>query len=209
LPARRQTLLFSATMPAELRSLVDEFLRRPVAVEISASIPIETVHHALYLVDQTEKSRLLLALLRQTEIQAGSPSGMNQVLVFTRTKHRASKLAYQLVKAGYSAASLQGNLSQGQRQQAMDGFRSGRVRVLVATDIAARGIDVSQISHVINFDMPDTADAYTHRIGRTGRMKKSGAALSLVTQDDLPMVKRIERILGRGLEHRKLESLVA
>jgi ATP-dependent RNA helicase RhlE len=126
------------------------------------------------------------------------------VLVFTRTKHRARKLATQLMKDGISATSLQGNLSQSRRQAAMRDFRSGRVNVLVATDIAARGIDVSGISHVINYDLPDTAEAYTHRIGRTGRMTERGTALSLVTQADLPMMRTIERLLGRPLEQRKL-----
>jgi ATP-dependent RNA helicase RhlE len=126
------------------------------------------------------------------------------VLVFTRTKHRARKLAEQLIKAGLPATSLQGNLSQNQRQKAMTDFRSGRVKVLVATDIAARGIDVSQISHVINYDMPDTAIAYTHRIGRTGRMANLGIALSLATQEDLPKIRTIEQLLGRSLKRYKL-----
>jgi ATP-dependent RNA helicase RhlE len=204
LPTRRQTMLFSATMPAELRSLVDEFLRRPVTVEIDTSRPVESISHALYPVEQGYKSELLQALLRQaSSLKHNHTEG--QVLVFTRTKHRARKVAHQLNKAGFSAASLQGDLTQGQRQQAMDGFRSGRIKILVATDIAARGIDVTQISHVINYDMPDTADAYTHRIGRTGRMARRGAAVSLVTREDLPRVKRIERNLGRALEHRQLE----
>lgn len=196
LPARRQTLLFSATMPDEIRALANEFLHQPVTVELGASRPVETVGHAIYSVEQASKVELLLAILRQP--------GSGKVLVFTRTKHRAKKLAEQLIKAGLPAASLQGNLSQTRRQEAMDGFRSGRVRVLVATDIAARGIDVSRISHVINFDMPDTAVAYTHRIGRTGRMEKLGTALSLATQDDLPMIRTIERLLGRSMERRRL-----
>jgi ATP-dependent RNA helicase RhlE len=150
----------------------------------------------VYPVEHTKKVELLLELLRQPD------SG--KVLVFTRTKHRAKKLADQLVKAGLPAASLQGNLSQSRRQEAMDNFRSGRVKVLVATDIAARGIDVSRISHVINYDMPDTAIAYTHRIGRTGRMAKLGTALTLATEDDQPMVRTIERLLGRPLERRRL-----
>ena len=204
LPTKRQTMLFSATMPAELRSLVDEFLRRPVTVEINVSQPVESISHALYPVEQGYKSELLQTLLRQSSSQKNNHFE-GQVLVFTRTKHRARKVAHQLNKAGFSAASLQGDLSQNQRQQAMDGFRSGRIKILVATDIAARGIDVTQISHVINYDMPDTADAYTHRIGRTGRMARRGAAVSLVTREDLPMVKRIERNLGRALEHRQLE----
>jgi ATP-dependent RNA helicase RhlE len=198
LPTPRQTLLFSATMPSEVRSLANEFLHHPVTVEVGISRPVESISHAAYPVEQTQKVELLLSLLRKP--------GSGQVLVFTRTKHRAKKLATQLVKAGLPATSLQGNLSQNQRQLAMDNFRSGRVKILVATDIAARGIDVTQISHVINFDMPDTADAYTHRIGRTGRMERRGTALSLVTQDDLPMVQTIERLLGRSLERRKMSG---
>jgi ATP-dependent RNA helicase RhlE len=127
-------------------------------------------------------------------------------LIFTRTKHRAKKLSTQLIQAGLPATSLQGNLSQNKRQEAMDLFRSGKAKILVATDIAARGIDVSQISHVINFDMPDTADAYTHRIGRTGRMTRLGMALSLATQEDLPMVHTIERLLGRRMERREMAA---
>jgi ATP-dependent RNA helicase RhlE len=199
LPAKRQTLLFSATMPREVRSLVDEFLRQPVTVELGASRPVETVSHAVYPVQQTQKAEMLLAMLRQP--------GISRVLVFTRTKHRAKKLAMQLIKAGFSATSLQGNLSQNRRQAAMEDFRNGRVKVLVATDIAARGIDVSRISHVINYDLPDTADAYTHRIGRTGRMTERGTALSLVTQEDVSMVRTIEKLLGRQLERRKLAGV--
>jgi ATP-dependent RNA helicase RhlE len=199
LPAQRQTLMFSATMPDEIRSLADEFLHRPATVELGDSRPVETVGHAVYAVEQTHKVELLLAVLRQ--------SGSGQVLVFTRTKYRARKLAEQLKKSGLPAASLQGNLSQNKRQEAMDSFRSGRVKVLVATDIAARGIDVSQITHVVNYDMPDTAIAYTHRIGRTGRMTRLGTALTFATQDDLPMIRTIERLVGRRLERRKAVGL--
>jgi ATP-dependent RNA helicase RhlE len=196
LPSQRQTLLFSATMPDEIRSLANEFLHHPVEIDLGVSRPVETIRHALYPVDQTRKGELLLALLRQ--------SGNGQILVFTRTKHRAKKLADQLIKAGLPATSLQGNLSQNRRQEAMNSFRTGRIKVLVATDIAARGIDVSQISHVINFDMPDTTDAYTHRIGRTGRMARQGTALTLVTKDDVPMIRTIEHLLGHSVEQRKL-----
>ena len=198
LPNSRQTLLFSATMPKEIRALANDFLRNPVAVELGVSEPLETVTHAIYPVEQTEKVELLLGLLRK--------SGNGQVLVFTRTKYRAKKLAGQLIKAGLPATSLQGNLSQNQRQVAMNNFRSGRVKILVATDIAARGIDVSQISHVINYDMPNTADAYIHRIGRTGRMTHLGSALSLTTQEDLPIIRIIERFLGYSLERRELTA---
>jgi ATP-dependent RNA helicase RhlE len=196
LPRERQTLLFSATMPREIRALATDILHRPVTVEVGDLGPVETVSHAVYPVEQTRKTETLLALLRH--------SGNGQVLIFTRTKHRAKKLAQQLLQAGVSATSLQGNLSQNRRQEAMENFRSGRVKVMVATDIAARGIDVSQITHVINFDMPDTADAYTHRTGRTGRMEKLGTALSLVTQEDYSMIRTIERLLGRSLERRKI-----
>jgi ATP-dependent RNA helicase RhlE len=197
-PAARQTLLFSATMPTEIRSLANEFLNKPVLVELEISSPIETISHAVYPVEQTDKVDALLSLLKQ--------SGSERVLIFTRTKHRAKKLAWQLVKTGLRATSLQGNLSQNQRQEAMSSFRSGRIKILVATDIAARGIDVSQISHVINFDMPNTAEAYIHRIGRTGRMANQGAALSLATQEDQPMLRTIERFMGRSMERRKLAS---
>jgi ATP-dependent RNA helicase RhlE len=198
LPKSRQTLLFSATMPNEIRSLATKILNNPVTVEIGITKPINTIKHAIYSVEITRKQEMLLKLLRE--------SGDGQVLVFTRTKHRAKKLAIQLSRAGHSATCLQGNLSQSQRQVAMNAFRNGRVRVLVATDIAARGIDVSQVSHVINYDLPDTADAYTHRTGRTGRMEHLGTALSLVTQDDLPMVRTIERFMGKKLERRILSG---
>lgn len=197
-PDTRQTLLFSATMPKEIRSLANEFMNNPVTVEIGDSRPVETVSHAIYPVEQLNKTKMLLALLNR--------ESRGQVLVFTRTKHRARKLADQLIKSGISATSLQGNLSQKQRDKAMDFFRTGRARVMVATDIAARGIDISKISHVINFDMPDTAEAYTHRIGRTGRMENLGMALSLVTSSDLPMIRTIERLIGDPLERRKLEG---
>lgn len=199
IPQKRQTLLFSATMPTEIRGLVTEMQRSPFTVEIGESRPVETVSHAVYPVEQTHKVEMLLKLLGQ--------AGDGQVLVFTRTKHRAEKLAQQLGKAGISATSLQGNLSQNRRQDAMQRFRSGRAQVMVATDIAARGIDVTQITHVINYDMPDTAVAYTHRIGRTGRMTRLGTALSLVTQEDVPMIRTIERLLGSSIEQRQIEGM--
>lgn len=201
LPAGRQTLLFSATMPLEIRGLANDILKNPISVEIGDSRPVETVSHAAYPVDSSRKVEFLTKILRQ--------SGGGKVLVFTRTKHRAKKLALQLHNAGFAATSLQGNLSQTRRQEAMDHFRSGKVQVLVATDIAARGIDVSGISHVINYDLPDTADAYTHRIGRTGRMTRLGTALSLVTPEDQPMVRTIEKLLGRRLERRSLGEVKA
>lgn len=196
LPKQHQTLLFSATMPDEIRSLAREFLHQPITVEIGVARPVETVSHAVYHVDPARKSELLLSLLRR--------SGGEKVLIFARTKYRTKKLAGQLIKAGLSATALQGNLTQKQRQAAMDKFRSGRAKILVATDIAARGIDVAHISQVINYDMPDTAVAYTHRIGRTGRMANLGSALTFATREDQPMVRTIERLLGQPLERRRL-----
>jgi ATP-dependent RNA helicase RhlE len=201
LPAARQTLFFSATMPAEVRSLATDLLRSPITVEISIAQPLETVSHAACWVEQSKKTELLLALLRQP--------GEGQVLVFTRTKHRAKKIAQQLVKDGLSATSLQGNLSQNARQAAMESFRQGHARIMVATDIASRGIDVSQITLVINYDMPDTPEAYTHRTGRTGRMERLGAALSLVTPEDTAMLRTIERLLGRPLERRQVAGFTS
>lgn len=197
LPTQRQSLLFSATMPPEIRKLATECLKSPVTVEIAIEKPVESIRHAIYPVDHGRKFEMLLALLREV--------GEGQSLIFTRTKHQAKKIAMHLVREGLPATSLQGNLSQNARQAAMDSFRSGRARVMVATDIAARGIDVSQITHVINYDLPDTAEAYTHRTGRTGRMQRLGTALSLVSQpDDLLMVRTIERLLGHTLERRSM-----
>jgi len=195
-PAKRQTLFFSATMPEDVRELARDVLGDPKHVQVGESAPATTVSHALYPVTPDLKTALLLELLRHTDTDS--------VLVFTRTKHRAKRLGDQLKKAGHSVTSLQGNLSQNRRQAALDGFRSGKYQILVATDIAARGLDVSSISHVINYDMPDTAEAYTHRIGRTGRAAKTGDAFTLVTHEDADMVKTIERILGAKLERRAL-----
>jgi ATP-dependent RNA helicase RhlE len=131
---------------------------------------------------------------------------IGRVLVFTRTKHRARNLARDLEKQGYNASALQGNMTQNNRQKAINGFRSGKYDILVATDVAARGIDVSEISHVINFDMPDTVDAYTHRIGRTGRAEETGEAFTFTTPDDEGMVRDIERLLGERLDRRRLDG---
>ncbi len=196
LPKQRQTLLFSATMPDDIRRLVREVLRDPVTVQIGRTMPAATVSHALYPVKQHLKTALLGELLRRTKTDS--------VLIFTRTKHRAKRLAQQLVRAGHRATALQGNMSQSQREASLDGFRDGSYKVMVATDIAARGIDVLDISHVVNYDMPDTTDAYTHRIGRTGRVGKAGDAFTLVTSEDAAMVRAIERLLNAPLEQRTL-----
>ena len=198
LTKQRQTLLFSATMPDDIRRLVQDVLHEPVTVQIGRTIPATTVSHALYPVEQYRKTALLIELLRRIETES--------VLVFTRTKHRTERVMQQLKRAGFRATSLQGNLSQGRRQAALDGFRDGSVKILVATDIAARGIDVLSISHVINYDMPESTDAYTHRIGRTGRVDKNGDALTFVTGEDMAMVHTLERILNTPLERRKLQG---
>jgi len=198
LPSKRQTLMFSATMAENIRKLTDEVLRNPVTVKVGHTGPASTVSHALFPVEQHLKTGLLMELLKQTDTES--------ILIFTRTKHRAKRIGQELVKAGYKAASLQGNLSQNKRQDALDGFRDGSYQILVATDIAARGIDVLSISHVINYDIPDTTDAYTHRIGRTGRVAKTGDAFTFVSHEDEPLVKSIERVLGEKIERRILKD---
>jgi ATP-dependent RNA helicase RhlE len=195
---RRQTLLFSATMPENIRRLAREILHDPVTVQIGRTLPAKTVSHSLYPVQQHLKTALLKELLRKTDTES--------VLVFTRTKHRASRVAQQLVRAGYRVTSLQGDLSQNQRQAALTGFRKGSIKILVATDIAARGIDVLSISHVINYDMPESTDDYIHRIGRTGRVEKSGDALTFVTDADAGKIRALEQLLDTPLERMKLQG---
>ena len=191
LPVKRQTMLFSATMPDEIRHLAEEVLANPVRVQIGHSRPTATVSQVLYSVNQNNKIDLLKDIMSRTD--------MRSTLIFTKTKHRAKSLASQLQKAGYTATSLQGNLSQQKRQKALNGFKRGEFKVLVATDIAARGIDVSNISHVINFDMPANVDAYTHRIGRTGRAACTGEALTFASREDRKIISQIERTLGGKL----------
>ncbi len=197
-PAKHQTLLFSATMPDDIMHLAQEVLKAPVTVQVDTTGPASSVSHMLYPVDQHLKTPLLLELLRHTDTES--------VLIFARTKHRAKRLGEQLEKAGYRAASLQGNLSQARRQAVMNGFRDGTFQILVATDVAARGIDVTQISHVINYDMPDTPDAYTHRIGRTGRNTKTGDAFTFITSEDEVMVRSIERVLHAKVQRCTVEG---
>jgi ATP-dependent RNA helicase RhlE len=191
LPPKRQTLLFSATMPDEIRHLAEEILDNPVRVQIADSRPTAAVSQVLYSVAQHRKTDLLKDIMSKTV--------MLSTLIFTRTKYRAQNLANQLQKAGYRATSLQGNLSQQKRQKALSGFRRGEFKVLVATDIAARGIDVSGISHVINFDVPATVDAYTHRIGRTGRAACTGEAFTFACRKDRKIISQIEKVLGEKL----------
>ncbi len=190
-PQKRQSMVFSATMPNAIRHLVEEILSDHVTVQVDFEKPAATISHVLYQVAQARKTALLKNILQQNK--------MDYTLVFTRTKHKAKNLARQLQKAGLRATSLQGNLSQNQRKRAMDGFRTGRFNILVATDIAARGIDVSGISHVVNYDVPDTAEAYTHRTGRTGRAEQSGEACTFMTAADGRIIQMVERNLGRKI----------
>ena len=196
IPARRQTMLFSATFPSEVEQLARQALIDPQRVSVGLSRPARTVTHELFPVPSHLKSALLLALLKQTDA--------NSVLIFTRTRHRARRLAEQIERAGYRVTSLHSDRTQGQRQSALKGFKSGQYQVMVATDIAARGLDVESISHVINYDMPDTADAYIHRIGRTGRAERSGDAFTLVTPEDESMVRTLEKVMRHRLPLEKL-----
>ncbi|MDR3630286.1 MAG: DEAD/DEAH box helicase [Desulfocapsaceae bacterium] len=189
--AKRQTLVFSATMPGEIRRLVEEILTHPVTVQVEEAKPTKSVSHSVYQVQQQEKTGLLKEILGREDVKTA--------LVFTRTKHRAKSLALQLQKADFQAVALQGNMSQAKRQSALDGFKNGTYSILVATDIAARGIDVSEISHVINYDMPDTVETYTHRTGRTGRAACTGEAFTFVTADDSRMIRAVEQNLGRRI----------
>ena len=195
-PDKRQTIFYSAPMQEVIRSLPRELLPDLSTVQIGIIAPAETVSHALYPVPDGLKTKLLLSMLQQTQIK--------RALIFTRTKRRARSLAETLEKSGYRVSALQGNMAQNRRQEAINGFRGGQYDILVATDIAARGIDVASVSHVINYDMPDTVDAYTHRIGRTGRAQLTGEAFTFTEQDDEPMVRAIEKVLGNPVERRRL-----
>ena len=195
-PSQRQTMLFSATFPVEIEQLAAQTLYEPQRVSVDLHRPANTVKHALFPVAQHLKPTLLMALLKQTDTDS--------VLIFTRTKHRARRLAQQIQNAGYRVTSLHSDRTQNQRQSALNGFRSGHYQIMVATDIAARGLDVESISHVINFDIPDTTDAYIHRIGRTGRAERNGDAFTLVTPEDRDMVRTLEKIMGQPLPQEKL-----
>jgi ATP-dependent RNA helicase RhlE len=197
-PAQRQTMLFSATFPAEIEQLASQILKNPQRISMGLSRPAHTVTHALYPVPPHLKSALLLKILKQTSTES--------VLIFTRTKFRAQKLAQQIERAGYKVTSLHSDRTQGQRQSALKGFKNGTHLIMVATDIAARGLDVESISHVINFDMPDTADAYIHRIGRTGRAERTGDAFTLVTAEDNDLIRTLERIMGQPLIRKTLDD---
>jgi len=192
LPARRQNLLFSATFSAEVRQLAGGLLDNPVYVQIARpNSPIELVRQVVYPVDRERKRELLSQLIRTGRI--------DQALVFTRTKHGANRLAEQLQRDGIAAAAIHGNKSQGQRIRALDDFKAGRAAILVATEVAARGLDIDGLPHVVNYELPMVAQDYIHRIGRTGRAGQTGDAVSLVCADEVGLLRDIERVLGRAI----------
>ena len=197
-PRERQTMLFSATFAPELDRFAREVSRDPERIEIGLTAPAKAVKHALCPVAPDRKTEMLLALLESTD--AGS------VLIFTRTKHRANRLAKQIGRTGRGAAVLHSNRSQNQRRKALEAFRTREVELMVATDIASRGLDVDTISHVINYDIPGSADDYIHRVGRTGRAERNGDAITLVTPEDRSAVRDIERALGERIAVRQIEG---
>jgi len=191
-PRYRQTLLFSATMPPEVEALARKYLRKPVVVQVGRrSEAASTVTHAVYPVPRERKSTLLIELLKQSD--------MDSVLIFTRTKHGADRVVRHLEDAGIAAMAMHADKSQGERTRALDDFKSGKVRVLVATDIAQRGLDVSGITHVINYDVPQQPEDYVHRIGRTGRAAATGDAYTFMSPDEISMVRTIERMIGQQI----------
>ncbi len=192
LPKKRQSLLFSATMPSDIVTLARDFLHDPIRIEVTPqATPVEVIEQSVYFVEKHDK-RLLLAHLLKNE-------GVVSALVFTRTKHGADRVVKDLRRAGIEAQAIHGNKSQTARQRALGDFKSGRTRVLVATDIAARGIDIDELSHVINFDLPEVPETYVHRIGRTGRAGLSGIALSFCDSDERVYLRGIQKLIGRAL----------
>ncbi|MDO6441660.1 MULTISPECIES: DEAD/DEAH box helicase [unclassified Marinobacter] len=199
LPAKRQNLLFSATFSGEIRALAQGLLNNPVQIDVAVrNTTAETVKQSVYAVDQSQKTALLSKLVRD--------NSWEQVLVFTRTKHGANRLTQKLEKDGITAAAIHGNKSQGARTRALANFKAGEVRVLVATDIAARGLDIKQLPQVVNFELPNVPEDYVHRIGRTGRAGESGHALSLVSADELKMLVGIEKLIKKQLPRKEMEG---
>ena len=191
-PTERQTLLFSATMPPDIAKLADKILRNPERIEVTpASTTVESIEQYLYYVDKCNKRDLLLHILKDKNV--------GSTLVFTRTKHGADRVAKQLTKSNVVAQAIHGDKSQGARQRALNDFKAGKLRVLIATDIAARGIDIDELSHVINFDLPDVPETYVHRIGRTGRAGLGGIAISFCDFDEKAQLADIEKLIGKKL----------
>ena len=192
LPKRKQTLFFSATMPTSIATLSKSILYKPVRVEVApVSSVVDTIKQKLYLVEKPEKSKLLINILEKDKRKT--------VLVFSRTKHGADKIARILQKQGIGCEAIHGNKAQNARQRALSNFKSGKTRVIVATDIAARGIDIANLEMVINYDLPDVPETYVHRIGRTGRAGNSGLALTFCSQDENEMLRNIQKLTGKKL----------
>jgi ATP-dependent RNA helicase RhlE len=193
LPKQKQTLLFSATMPPQISQLADSLLQSPVRVEVApVSSTAERIEQSVYFISKKQKQSLLEHLLKEMKIQ--------RTLVFTRTKHGADRIAKDLKKANINADAIHGNKSQSARQNALSNFKRGKLKVLVATDIAARGIDVDALEHVINFDLPDVAETYVHRIGRTGRAGASGIAFSFCDgNEEMANLKSINKLIGQKI----------
>jgi ATP-dependent RNA helicase RhlE len=199
LPKKRQNLMFSATFSNDIRKLAKGMINNPVEISVSpANTTVESVEQWLCPVDKSNKSALLTHLIKENDWQ--------QVLVFTRTKHGANRLTKHLEGKGLTAAAIHGNKSQGARTKALAAFKDGAVKILVATDIAARGIDIDQLPHVVNFDLPNVAEDYVHRIGRTGRAGATGEAVSLVSNDEMKQLKDIERLIKQVIERRPIEG---
>ncbi len=199
LPKQRQNLLFSATFSNDIRRLAKGLVNNPVEISVSpANTTVESVQHWIYPVDKNQKSKLLIQLIQDNQ--------WSQVLVFSRTKHGANKLAKQLDAAGINAAAIHGNKSQGARTKALADFKGGKVQALVATDIAARGLDINQLPHVVNFDLPNVPEDYVHRIGRTGRAGATGEAVSLVSADEFKQLSDIERLIGELLPRKSVDG---
>ena len=190
LPRKKQTMLFSATMPPEIAELVNSLLHDPVRVAVDpVSSPVEAIQQSVYFVDKNNKTKLLAYLIRELDVK--------NALVFTRTKHGANKVAGDLAKAGITAAAIHGNKSQTARQQALADFKAGKIQCLVATDIAARGLDIEELSHVFNYNLPEVPETYVHRIGRTGRAGREGAAVAFCDFGEKPLLRDIEKLMGR------------
>ena len=191
-------MLFSATFPQEIVQLASQTTNNPKRVSIGIVRPAHTVDHTLFPVPHHLKKQLLIRILDQTDTKS--------ILIFTRTKHRAQNLLKKIKRTKYKVTSLHGDRTQGQRRQALNGFKNGKYQIMVATDIASRGLDIDGISHVINYDMPATADAYIHRIGRTGRAQRTGEAYTFMTPDDLVLVQKIEKIMKEKLPKKTLSD---
>lgn len=192
IPEKRQTLFFSATMPDEIQKLANTILVNPEKVEVTpVSSTADTIDQSIYFVEKGDKKKLLIHLLNDRAIKSA--------LVFTRTKHGADKITKDLIKAGIKAEAIHGNKSQNARQRALSGFKSGQIKALIATDIAARGIDIDELSHVINYELPNVPETYVHRIGRTGRAGANGVAFSLCDEEEMEYLKDIQKVIGREI----------